>query len=78
MNHQDHYRIRVGQDAVTIKVKGQNVLRVGTILGRMRLDDGRERIWLDRLLHPGGDIDLSCGTTLSGAVSTIVTRSLPR
>jgi hypothetical protein len=70
----DRISVRIGDKAVTLKLKGVSTLRVGTILGRVRLDDGRERIWVDRLLHEGGPITLSDGTTLSGAVSTIVTR----
>lgn len=70
----DRISVRVGDTAVTLKLKGVSALRVGTILGRARLEDGRERIWVDRLLHDGGPITLSDGTTLSGAVSTIVMR----
>lgn len=69
----DRVTVHVGEQAVTLKLKGVSALRVGSILGRTTLEDGRERIWLDRLLHEGGPVTLGNGIALSGAVSTIVT-----
>lgn len=72
MNY-DKFELSIGTDAVTGRVRGQSAVCVATILGRQLLDDGRTRIWLDRLIHPGGDVTLGNGTELSGAISTIVT-----
>lgn len=65
--------VLVGPDAVTLKVKGEGTVRVGMILGRKTLDDGSQRIWVDRRLHDRVSLTLPDGTHLSGAVSTLVT-----
>ena len=73
MSTEDRYTVLIGRESVTVKVKGEGALRVATILGRKQLPCGRERIWLDRLVHPGGPMTVPSGIELSGAVSTIVT-----
>lgn len=73
MSTEDRYTVVIGRESVTVRVKGEGALRTATILGRKQLPCGRERIWLDRLVHPGGPMTVAAGIELSGAVSTIVT-----
>ena len=67
------YRESIGEGSATIRIRGQSAPRFANILGSQRLDDGRQRYWLDRLVHPGGELEAMDGVVLSGATSTIVT-----
>lgn len=69
----DRFELSIGEDMVTARECGQSTVRTAVILGRQSLGDGRMRFWLDRLIHPGGDVTLRDGAILSGAISTIIT-----
>lgn len=43
--------VRVAAEVVTIRHIGDSEAIVANVLGRQALADGRERIWLDRLVH---------------------------
>lgn len=69
----DRFELSIGEDMVTARERGQSTVRTAAILGRQSLPDGRVRVWLDRRIHPGGDVTLRDGAILSGAISTIIT-----
>lgn len=68
------YEVHVGSDMVSVRRRGEFEFRTAVILGRSRLPDGRERLWLDRLVHGGGPLTLNDSWAAEGAVSTILTQ----
>jgi hypothetical protein len=68
----DRVELTVGATQVELRQKGCHRTTVAKILGRQTKSGGGEILWLDRLIHPGGDMQIAGGFVLSGAVSTII------
>lgn len=67
--------VRLGEGVVTIKRPNQSRLVTANILGR-ETTSGREHVYLDRVVHRVHESEFE-GWTVSGAVSTILVRTLP-
>lgn len=64
--------VTLTQDTAVVRRRGVSRVSVAGILAR-EVQDGTERVYLDRLLHRLDDIELD-GWQVSGAISTILER----
>ena len=72
MRHDEpKYSVTVGQTQVTVRKRGESALRVGTILGT-EVQDGRQVIYVDRMLVPPGHVAMRDGWAAKGCISTIL------
>jgi hypothetical protein len=65
----------VGEDVVTVKREGSNRAVLAKILGKVQVD-GVQVLCLDRLVHESHEQQFG-EWTLAGAVTTLLSRSLP-
>lgn len=65
------YELKFGETKVSVRRRGSAYVKSAEVLGLEHIDDGRVRIWLDRLVFDEPTVEQD-GWQAYGAISTIL------